>query len=286
MVVSSNCGTGSEQTAVQKVTADEASPEFLYWVKNADGRNPVIAVNSLTDDYVGQTGLIAGARFTPAKPGDYLTIYGISFGPTTPAVPPGSAPSATAATTNAPAVVLGTTPLDATNVLYAGVSPGTAGLYQLNIRIPDGLTDGDYPITLHLGSFLASPGGYLTVKKIPVNDFSFEQLILPSEGWGKQPNQPSPGSSPEFSFPSNYAGWSFTGNSGVTLAGTDFSPPNNIPDGVKAALFQGNQAAVNQAISGLKPSVTYTVSLYVGTRYYEAAASMATLRWMSRLTAP
>jgi uncharacterized protein (TIGR03437 family) len=269
MVVSANCGTAGVQTAVQSVTADEASPEFLYWVKNADGRNPVIAVNSLTGAYVGRAALIAGASFTPAKPGDYLTIYGISFGPTTPAVPPGSAPSATAATTNAPAVMLGTALLDATNVLYAGVSPGTAGLYQLNIRVPDGLTDGDYPITLRLGSFVAPSGGYLTVKNIQVNDFSFEQLILPSEGWGKQPNQPSPGSSPEFSFPSNYAGWNFTGNSGVTLAGTDFSPPNNIPDGLKAALFQGNWAAINQAVIGLKPSVTYTVSLYVGTRYYD-----------------
>ena len=269
MVVSANCGTAGVQTAVQTVTADEASPEFLYWVKNADGRNPVIAVNSLTGAYVGRAGLIAGASFTPAKPGDYLTIYGISFGPTTPAAPPGTAPGATAATTNAPAVMLGTSLLDATNVLYAGVSPGTAGLYQLNIRVPDGLNDGDYPITLRLGSFVAPPGGYLTVKNIQVNDFSFEQLVLPGAGWGKQPNQPSPGSSPEFSFPSNYAGWSFTGNSGVTLAGTDFNAPSNIPDGLKVALLQGNWAAVNQAISGLKPAVTYTVFLHVGTRYHD-----------------
>ena len=137
---------------------------MLFRSKNADGHDPVIAVNSLTGAYVGRAGLIAGASFTPAKAGDYLTIYGISFGPTTPAVAPGTAPGATAATTNAPVVVLGIVPLDTANVLYAGVSPGTAGLYQLNIQVPAGLADGDYPITLRLGGFVTPPGGYVTVQ--------------------------------------------------------------------------------------------------------------------------
>jgi hypothetical protein len=116
---------------------------------------------------------------------------------------------------------------------------------------------------------VAPPGGYLTVKNMQVNDFSFEQLILPSGGWGMQPDLPNLGSLPSFSFPSNYAGWSFTGNSGVTLAVIDFNPPTNIPDGLKSAILQGNSAAVNQAVTGLKPGVTYTVSLYVGTRYHD-----------------
>jgi len=69
--------------------------------------------------------------------------------------------------------MFGSTTLDAKNVLYAGVSPGTAGLYQLNIQVPAGLTDGDYAITLMLGNedlgvFLpyssAPVGGFVTVK--------------------------------------------------------------------------------------------------------------------------
>ena len=54
--------------------------------------------------------------------------------------------------------------VDAANVLYAGVSPGIAGLYQSNIRVPDGLADGDYPISLRLGGFVTPSGGYITVK--------------------------------------------------------------------------------------------------------------------------
>jgi uncharacterized protein (TIGR03437 family) len=54
--------------------------------------------------------------------------------------------------------------LDASSVLYAGVSPGTAGLYQVNIQVPANLADGDYPITLVLGSFSTPVGGFVTVK--------------------------------------------------------------------------------------------------------------------------
>jgi hypothetical protein len=37
-------------------------------------------------------------------------------------------------------------------------------LYQSNIRVPAGLADGDYPISLRLGSFVTPSGGYITVK--------------------------------------------------------------------------------------------------------------------------
>jgi uncharacterized protein (TIGR03437 family) len=58
---------------------------------------------------------------------------------------------------------VGTVTLNSSDVLYAGVSPCCAGLYQLNIKVP-ALADGDYPVTLSLGSFNAAVGGYLTVK--------------------------------------------------------------------------------------------------------------------------
>jgi uncharacterized protein (TIGR03437 family) len=61
-------------------------------------------------------------------------------------------------------VTLGTTTLDASAVFYAGVSPGTAGLYQLNIQVPNSIADGDYPLVLTLGTFATPAGGFLTVK--------------------------------------------------------------------------------------------------------------------------
>ncbi len=99
--------------------------------------------------------------FVPAKPGDYLTIYGISFGEVNPAVAPGVAPSTIAPVANA-TLTLGTLPAAAP--LYVGVSPGTAGLYQVNIQVPAGLVDGNYPLTLNIGTFSPPVGAYLTVK--------------------------------------------------------------------------------------------------------------------------
>jgi len=174
VVVATGCGgANAASSSPQSVASQLASPEFLYWVDNANGKNPVVAVNSLTGEYIGAAGLIPGLTFRPAKPGDYLTIYGISFGRTFPTTTPGTPPAGSAFTLFMPSVMFGSTTLDAKNVLYAGVSPGTAGLYQLNIQVPAGLTDGDYAITLMLGNedlgvFLpyssAPVGGFVTVK--------------------------------------------------------------------------------------------------------------------------
>jgi uncharacterized protein (TIGR03437 family) len=163
--VVSNCGSSNAlQSATQTVSTAAATPEFLYWLKNANGSNPVVAVDAVTAAYIGAAGLIPGATFTPAKPGEILTIYGVSFGPTNPATVPGTPPSGAAQSVYTPVVTLGTTTLNASAVFYAGVSPGTAGLYQLNIQIPNPIADGDYPLVLSLGSFTTPAGGFITVK--------------------------------------------------------------------------------------------------------------------------
>jgi uncharacterized protein (TIGR03437 family) len=163
--VVANCGTPDElRGAPATVRTAAASPEFLYWIKNADGKDPVIAVNAITGGYAGAPGLIPGLTFAPVKPGDILTIYGVSFGPVTPAVDPGTAPASTAGAANTASVTLGTITLAPADVLYAGVSPGIAGLYQLNIRVPANAPDGDLPLTLTLGSFKTPSLGFLTVR--------------------------------------------------------------------------------------------------------------------------
>jgi len=53
----------------------------------------------------------------------------------------------------------------AADILYAGVSPGIAGLYQVNIRVPANLPDGDHEIVLRLGSFRTPGLAYLAVRR-------------------------------------------------------------------------------------------------------------------------
>ena len=93
--VVANCGTANEITSpVLNVPVAAASPEFLYWVQNASGQDPVIAVDAVHGDYIGPSGLIPGVTFRPARAGDILTIYAIGFGATASGPVPGLVPSA------------------------------------------------------------------------------------------------------------------------------------------------------------------------------------------------
>jgi uncharacterized protein (TIGR03437 family) len=70
-----------------------------------------------------------------------ITIYGIGLGYVTPDAPFGSPPPAgTIATTLVtPQVTLGST---AMNVLFSGLEPDFAGLYQINVQMPATLPTG------------------------------------------------------------------------------------------------------------------------------------------------
>ncbi len=75
---------------------------------------------------------------SPAAPGEVVVLYAAGLGRTVPDSEPGRA-----ATAAAPilligqfAVLLGGVTMDRANILYAGITPGFAGLYQVNLRLP------------------------------------------------------------------------------------------------------------------------------------------------------
>jgi uncharacterized protein (TIGR03437 family) len=86
----------------------------------------------------------------PAKPGDIVLLYGTGWGPTDPALATGQlAPGAAQVLAAAnPLVTLGGISLTANDVLYVGVTPNSAGLFQLALRIPEGTTPGDKQVIL------------------------------------------------------------------------------------------------------------------------------------------
>lgn len=85
----------------------------------------------------------------PAKSGDVLTFYGLGFGPTDPPVTAGlPAPGAEPlARVPSPKVVFGGTFFPGAGVVaapsYAGLTPYSVGLYQINVTVPDGVPHGD-----------------------------------------------------------------------------------------------------------------------------------------------
>jgi len=89
----------------------------------------------------------------PAKAGDTLVIWAIGLGPTNPAVgtnvpAPGSEPLARLTVT--PAVEFGSTIFGTISATpsFAGLSPGSVGLYQVNAAIPQGVSSGLVNVTL------------------------------------------------------------------------------------------------------------------------------------------
>ena len=78
-----------------------------------------------------------------------IEVYGTGWGATSPTIPPGAVPGTSAAQLAAPMeLMLGGVPVLAANILYAGISPCCAGLYQLDFTIPDGTPPGNLPLVI------------------------------------------------------------------------------------------------------------------------------------------
>jgi len=92
-------------------------------------------------DIVGPTGISLGYPTVAAKAGDSVELYGVGFGPTTPAVPAGQPFSGAAPAVNPVQVTI-----DGVTVTpsFAGLS--AAGTVQINLTIPAGAGTGDVPI--------------------------------------------------------------------------------------------------------------------------------------------
>jgi uncharacterized protein (TIGR03437 family) len=91
-------------------------------------------------------GSYPGVNTHPAHVGDTLTIYAIGLGPTATAVGTGAAATGADALTSTPTVYFGDFVFTAATPLYAGLSPGSVGLYQVNVTIPDGVPPGNIDV--------------------------------------------------------------------------------------------------------------------------------------------
>lgn len=151
------------QGNIETVTVAERAPEFFFFKQNADGKNPIAAVNALTGAPIGAPELLAGA--TPAKPGDILALFSTGFGATDPPFQAGVLPDKIAPTTSKVAVTLNGVTLADSDMLYAGVAPGLAGLYQINIRVPANAPDGDLAVAATVAGVSTPAGAFITVKK-------------------------------------------------------------------------------------------------------------------------
>jgi uncharacterized protein (TIGR03437 family) len=144
-------------------------------INNGTASNTVTAFLNLTSPGVltqTQNGLGAGSILhaatyalvtsqNPAQAGETVAVYLTGLGAVNPSIPDGSAgPSTTLsnATNTITADISGT----AATVTFAGLAPTLAGLYQVNLTIPTGLTSGNNVLDI------AGPDSYTSEAIIPV----------------------------------------------------------------------------------------------------------------------
>lgn len=133
-----------------------------------------------TYDLLGPTGSSLGYSTVAAQPGDVVELYGVGFGPTTPAVPAGKAFSGAAPVKHAITLYINNVIVKTT---FVGLS--SAGLYQINLLVPPGLGEGEVPIRAIAGGMRTQPGvlfslpGVSTIIPSPVTSGSIITPVPP-----------------------------------------------------------------------------------------------------------
>ena len=116
-----------------------------------------------TGTIIANPAVVPGAR--PAHPGEIISLFGTGFGNTSPSVPAGQLDSGIANLTNSITVMIGSVTLSSSDVLYAGLSPGSiSGLYQINVRVPASTPAGDIPVTITIGGSPTQSGATIPVQ--------------------------------------------------------------------------------------------------------------------------
>ena len=127
------------------ITLVDAVPEFF---RTADGY--VIAQHA---DYSPVT------AEHPARPGEVIVVYATGLGMTHPNPLPGEIPIYPGLMDRLSAlqVTVGAAVLPPDRILYAGITPGWAGLYQINLRLPD-ILEGNPELKAAVGDQKGAPG--------------------------------------------------------------------------------------------------------------------------------
>ncbi len=149
VVVSNNGAASASFTAL----AQSLSPSFFVF---SDGMH--VAAIHLDGTLVGPASFSApGFTFSPAKPGEIISVYANGFGATSIAVAPGLL---TQGGTLSPPPAITIAGRNAT-VQFAGlISPG---LFQFNVVVPDTVPQGDQNIQATYGGMSTQPGTLLAI---------------------------------------------------------------------------------------------------------------------------
>ena len=147
-------GPSGVSSAVASLNTLQAFAPAFFVFSNSTS---IAAEQAATGTLVANSSVASGAA--PAHPGDIVSLFGTGFGDVSPAVAVGQLATGMASLTNSVTITVGSVTLTSSDVLYAGLSPGSiSGLYQFNVRIPAGTPSGDVPVTVTVGGVQTQAG--------------------------------------------------------------------------------------------------------------------------------
>jgi uncharacterized protein (TIGR03437 family) len=152
--VTNNGSTSAPGTAQLQAV----SPGFFLWGgKYAVATRPDFSL-------AAPAGLLPGVTTVPAKPGEWIILWGTGFGATAPAVAPGVVPPANPLANLANPITMSIGNL-AASVAGAALSPGNPGLYQIAVQVPAAAGDGDLAVVAQVSGVQSSSTVLLNVKR-------------------------------------------------------------------------------------------------------------------------
>jgi uncharacterized protein (TIGR03437 family) len=153
-----NSGRANEvRSATTMVDIARSSPAFFTF----DGKTIAGLNNTTGGQILANPSVVPGGVF--ARPGDVVSLYGTGFGSTDPASATGEFGSGRLR--DALTVTVGTTTLDAADVIYAGLSPDAPGFCQISIRLPMTVADGNTVVRVQTGGASTQADATIPVRR-------------------------------------------------------------------------------------------------------------------------
>lgn len=170
--IPSDIGTGPQQLTVSNgtgtsapfnVTVNPRQPGlFAPGNFNVGGKQYVFATLPIPKTYSLPVAAVPGLASRPAKPGETVVMYGTGFGTTDPNVQAGEVTQGLSQINTPLQILFGQ--VQAT-VSYAGLTPGTVGLYQFNVIVPDVPDNDAVALQFTLGGVQSTQTLFIAVKR-------------------------------------------------------------------------------------------------------------------------
>jgi uncharacterized protein (TIGR03437 family) len=155
---------GQSETRIVNIAAQ--SPAIFTINQNGVGQGVIVFGNTAT--IVGPVGL--GKDWRPARVGDTITIYANGLGAVAPPINDGwnscdqsicaaDLSNLTLRTTSVrPQIKIGNVTVPDNMILFSGLTPQFAGLYQINVTIPNGVQPSNQvPVVIQMGNNVSPP---------------------------------------------------------------------------------------------------------------------------------